>query len=213
MTRYVYDALNRLVETIAPDGSTTKTEYDAIGRLIGTVNAAGQTITTTYAAGNSSLATSIFASANGKVPNPLPGSIKSVTDADGHAIVYGYNADGDQTSVTDPSGQTTTMQYDKLNRETGELFPDGSSSHQAYDAVGQLTQLTDPDGSVDWVSYSHGVIRGVMTNRQGTALRFHGSVCRIASWVSDRTDRSHSSDRHRRCIRKRSHDRPRRSPT
>ena len=68
MTRYVYDALNRLVKTIAPDGSTTKTEYDAIGRLIGTVNAAGQTITTTYAAGNSSLATTFLPAPMEKFP-------------------------------------------------------------------------------------------------------------------------------------------------
>ncbi|NJR13561.1 MAG: RHS repeat protein [Phyllobacteriaceae bacterium] len=41
-TRYVYDKQSRLLQTIGPDGSITRSEYDASGQVTATIDALGR---------------------------------------------------------------------------------------------------------------------------------------------------------------------------
>ena len=47
-TRYVYDARNRLVETLLPDGTSQKSDYDNDNNLVGREDASGNEIQRTY---------------------------------------------------------------------------------------------------------------------------------------------------------------------
>jgi YD repeat-containing protein len=47
-TRYEYDVLNRLVKTIAADGTSTSSTYDLAGRIESTTDANGKSTTNGY---------------------------------------------------------------------------------------------------------------------------------------------------------------------
>lgn len=72
--------------------------------------------------------------------------LTQITYADGSAITYTYDANGNQTGWTDSTG-TTTESYDSLNRLVQEALPGSRTVSYNYDNAGNLTGKTDSGGT------------------------------------------------------------------
>ena len=131
-TRFEYDTNNRLVRTINPDGSSTRTLYDAGGRPIGKIDELGRVTQYEY--------TAIGAPARTVFPDQT--STQTTYDATGNAVVQ-----------RDQAGRDTSRVYDALNRPTRTTYPDDSVTARAYDAAGQVTSETDERGNMTTYSY------------------------------------------------------------
>lgn len=136
-TLYVYDELNRLVQTIFPQvlnnegkiiSPSTQTIYDTSNRPISVTNANGETTTTTY-------------NARGK---PI-----CVLHPDGTTERFEYNLDGTLAKSIAINGTETRYQRDFLGRvlveETwadGKLLSSQSKHYQGF----HIVSSTDPEG-------------------------------------------------------------------
>ncbi len=148
-TRFVYDALDRVTETINPDGSTTSQSFDAIGRATVTVDVLGNQTLYSYDAG------SVFqANTAASSKDAVDGRATAITNAQGNATKFGYDADGNRTSVTAPDGTTIHYQYNALNAPTETILADGTTTETTYDALGHTLTQTDQDGDTTSDSYN-----------------------------------------------------------
>ncbi|WP_162264046.1 RHS repeat-associated core domain-containing protein [Candidatus Protochlamydia naegleriophila] len=136
-TLYVYDELNRLVQTIFPPvlngegqviSPSTQTTYDAFNRPVSSTNANGETTTTSY-------------NARGK---PV-----CVLHPDGTKERFEYNLDGTLAKSIAVNGTETRYQRDFLGRiVVEEVWADSkllSSQSKHYEGF-RLVSSTDPEG-------------------------------------------------------------------
>src|SRR5207248_4944245 len=150
VTQYSYDALNRLLETTAPDPDSLGPEtspvtlygYDAVGNLRTLTDASGRVTRYGY--------------------DVLDRRIE-VIDARGGRSTIQYDAVGNVTAVTDALGRVTRYENDALNRlvKTTNPDPDGAQGPETspvtqftYDAVGNLRTQTDALGRVTIYAYA-----------------------------------------------------------
>ncbi len=82
--------------------------------------------------------------------------LTSVTDRNGNAIRYAYNADGTLRTITDAAGRVTSLAYDALKRCTAITLPDGKTMSYNYDEGGNLIRSTDPLGTATEYAYDPG---------------------------------------------------------
>ena len=132
VTRYGYDAKDRLASVQDPLNLTTAYTYDGLGNL------------TRLASPDTGIAT--------YVPDAA-GNIVGSTDARGLATSYGYDGLGRQTNASF-SGGVVAFEYD--NTTTGGTYakgrltritdPSGATSYR-YDAFGRVVQKTQTVGS------------------------------------------------------------------
>ena len=127
---YTYDARNRLVVEVYPDGTSVHFTYTATGQVATEVDARG---TTSYTYDDHD-------------------RLLSRTDPDGTMISYQFDADGNRTSVTTPAG-TTVYTFDALNREATVTDPNGGVTRYTYDADGNLTKTLMPNGTEEDRAY------------------------------------------------------------
>ena len=125
-TQYVYDPANRLVKTIAADGSTTQTQYDALGRRVATIDALNRT--TSYAL-------------------DFDGRLSTTTYPDGTSEQTTYDNAGHRSGFIDRAQHSFSYVYDPAGRLTTTTAPNGSTT-TGYDAAGQVTSSKDADGNV-----------------------------------------------------------------
>ena len=131
-TTFEYDALNRLVKTVHPDGTFARVIYDAAGRITAEIDENGNQIRFEYDA---------------------IGQRTKVIDALGNSATFTYDANGNLISETDALGRTTTYQYDVLNRKTFTTFHDNSVASSALDALGKQKGVTDQNGVTTQYQY------------------------------------------------------------
>ncbi|MGW0608304.1 LamG-like jellyroll fold domain-containing protein [Streptomyces sp. NPDC002640] len=117
LTQYTYNSRGLLQDTIAADGSTTKTAYTT-----GTEAAVG----------------------GGTVP---AGLVATVTSPEGSVTTYRYHVNGDLAESTAPSGMTTRYTYDGLGRVLTETERSDSTSEDvttiyAYDSASRVVSET-----------------------------------------------------------------------
>jgi len=79
--------------------------------------------------------------------------LAQVLDAQGSAIQWIYDANGNLLNQSDASGVTTTFGYDTDDRLTTKTFADGHSVHFGYDVAGLLTSRTNASGAVTTYAY------------------------------------------------------------
>ena len=117
----------------------------------------------------------------------------SVTDANGHATSFSYDAfgrvtettfpsnlfetdaydaDNNLTSKTDRKGQTIQYVYDALNRLTQKSYPDSTTVEYTYDLVGKVLQVNDPTGAYGF-SYDN---MGRLIGARGNTGKIQGSM-------------------------------------
>jgi large repetitive protein len=123
-THFIYDDLDRLVETIYPDNTPldlsdnprNKTEYDKIGRVKASVDERGNRTQYEY----------------DKAGRPI-----LIHDALNNETKYTYDAAGNRLTETDARNQTTKFVCDALGRPAETHFADGTRTITTYDAVGR----------------------------------------------------------------------------
>ena len=139
---YIYDELKRPVKTTLPDGSFTQTIYTPGGRTTATIDARGNR--TDYAYDTAGRRTSITLPA---VANGLSGPLVRPQ------VATALNPSGTPVSVTDPNGRATTFLYDANGRLTRTTFPDGSTTGQTFDVLGRRTSVTNEEGQATTFGY------------------------------------------------------------
>ncbi len=124
-TQWIYDSLDRPIETIYPDSTSTSTVYDAFGNPTATIDQAGRETQFEYDERN---------------------RLVAVIDALDQRTEYGYDLAGNLVEIKDANNHSTTFEYDALNRQTGTFLPLGQQSQLTYDAVGNLLTSTNFNG-------------------------------------------------------------------
>jgi RHS repeat-associated protein len=149
-TKYVFDAADRLIETIHPDGTPatdsdnprTTQQYDDAGRLEAVMDERNHVTTYGYDAADRQI---------------------SVTNALLQTTTTAYNADGQRTSTTDHLGRVTKYVYDLAGKLTETIHPDvgtddGNDANNprtviTYDAAGRKIAETDEQNRTTRFAY------------------------------------------------------------
>jgi RHS repeat-associated protein len=134
VTSYQYDALNRVIKTTYPDGSTTQIQYNPIGKQSVTTDQLGRQTSYQY---------------------DLMGRLTQTTYPDGAAESITYDAEGDRITSTDRAGRVTTFAYDPLKRLVKSTYADGATAKTTYDAASEVTAVTDARGNVTQYQYDN----------------------------------------------------------
>jgi RHS repeat-associated protein len=166
-----YDALNRPVVNVRPDGAETVTRYLALtttvtdplggeteterdlkGNTIRTVDQKGDVVEFEYGAGELLLSVS--------------------TIADGVTLVteHAYDAAGNRVSTTDPDLGTWSYQYNAFGQLVWQRDAKGQDSTISYDAIGRVSSFVRPDSvvkySYDSKPFGIGQVSVMTSNRQ-----------------------------------------------
>ncbi|WP_232826317.1 RHS repeat-associated core domain-containing protein, partial [Cyanothece sp. BG0011] len=150
-TKYVYNNLGELIETIyadsTPDDDTdnprTRTEYDAKGQVIAEIDELGRKTQFVYDSVGNLIAT-IY-------PDSTPDD-----DTDNPRTRTEYDLIGRAVAGIDERGNITRFVYDKTGRVTTTILPDETTDDDSdnprilttYDASGRRISETDPLGQI-----------------------------------------------------------------
>jgi RHS repeat-associated protein len=146
ITTYIYDAMNRVTQTIDPDGGTNTVIYDLNGKQQTTIDKLGRT-------------TSYFYDAQGR--------LFQTTYPDNTKETSAYDANGNRTNSVDRLSHVTSYSYDALNRLTNTLYADLTGSTTVYDGVGRVAQTIDALGNITAFAYDAAGRRLAVTNAVG----------------------------------------------
>jgi YD repeat-containing protein len=153
-TRYVYDKLDRLTQTIVdPDGlaETTSYAYDANGNVVEVTDANGNSSYTVYNQANEAVYTISSSGAQGAHQGTLQ---QNTYDADGHVIATRTYANAVDTSdLASIAGQTPAA---NLAAVAVLVAPSSSDAvtYKVYDTDGRLRYAIDAMGSVTETRYN-----------------------------------------------------------
>lgn len=165
-TTNVYDALNRVIAVIEPDGFTNRTVFNPIGQTAFTTNKLGVVTRFDY-------------DACGLLTN----TVFALGTAQQASEQVSYDAEGRRTNSVDRAGRTTTYTYDGLGRLKRTTFPDGAYTENQYDAGGRLFATIQgprppggfqfpPSGQTTHYGYDAAGQRIAITNALGEVTRF-----------------------------------------
>ena len=141
--------MNRVVQTIDPDGGTNAVVYDPAGKQAATIDKLGRT-------------TSYIYDAQGRLIQTTYPDLTTETSA--------YDAAGNRTNSVDRATNTTTYVYDALNRLTQTIYPDNTTSTTIYDGVGRVAETIDALGTITAFAYNPAGQRLAVTNAFGTSV-------------------------------------------
>ncbi len=149
-TTNIYDAMNRVTQTIGPNGGTNTVNYDPTGKQQSTVDPLGRTTSYTY--------------------DPQ-GRLIQTTYPDTTMETSAYDANGNRTNSVDRLNRVTTYAYDALNRMTNTVYADNTTNTTVYDGVGRIAQTIDARGTITAFAYDVAGRRLAVTNAVGTAVQ------------------------------------------
>ena len=166
-----YDSLGRVAESTDANGTVTRYGYDALNRVTSRIvdpdGANGLKLTTTYAyedtaTGSTVLTTEAYGRQTLKSFDVAGRLVASTVDPQGLALTTGFelDADGRTLKVTDPYNIVTRYEYDKLGRRTAEVTDDAGNADDlkltrtyVYDLAGRLASSTDWTGARTLYAY------------------------------------------------------------
>ncbi|MFN9602776.1 MAG: RHS repeat-associated core domain-containing protein, partial [Planctomycetota bacterium] len=133
VVKQIYDAQNRVIETINPDGTSKRSLYDERGRVVAEIDPMGNRKDFAYDSSGQLSQVQLPA-----VPNPLNSNAMERP-----TYHYRYNSFGQMSQLVDAHGRITNFHFDALGRSTGRTLPMGQTESTAYDTRGrQLLQVT-----------------------------------------------------------------------
>ena len=143
-TEYQYDALNRVFNTIFPQGNTMQYGYDQDGNKVKVIDGVYNETDSTFDALN---------------------RLSTVTDAAGGVTSYWYNGDGKMTMQQSANNLVTKYFLNELGLPLQVVDSLGQSRAFDYDAVGNVIYKQDPRGTVTTIQYDD-MYRILQTNLQ-----------------------------------------------
>jgi RHS repeat-associated protein len=151
-TSYVYDARERLIEAINPEGGSIRYAYDADGELTLVVDPNQQATAFEY--------------------DP-EGRLVKTTHPDGTAVSYAYDVAGLLTRRTNARGIKATYAYDENHNLTEIKYSDDTPGvNFEYDDYNRLTQRQDGTGTYRFTYDARSMITGVDGPWEGDALAY-----------------------------------------
>jgi RHS repeat-associated protein len=166
ITQFKYDDAGRLIKEIGPgDDHVHQMEYNALNQLVKEIDPLGRERTYSYDEVGNLISFHINPTWNYEYD--LRGNRTKVTDGNGHATRYEYDAAnrlvhqidalggeqnlsyddaGNLLSSTDANGHTTSYTYDNMNRTLTQTNPLGDISSWTYDFAGNTKTFTDTNG-------------------------------------------------------------------
>ena len=188
MTRYTYDAADRVTTVTDAMGNQRAYTYNAGGKITAIRDFDGNTAEFIY---NPLGKVETYTDKEGQqvhftydkmwnirsVTAPDHGRQEYFYDDDNHlvkqilpmggVVKYAYDAAGNRTEMTDPEGNTTRYFYDAVNRLTEVLEPDGARTVYEYDREGNLVRETNASGQTTSYTYDDLGRRTSVTNAAG----------------------------------------------
>ena len=154
-TTFQYDGLNRLTQSTDPVGNVAKTAYDAVGPCPGcTGPTRGSDKATRVTDGNGKVTYFKYDALDRQIRQVRKqADTADVEDGNDAVTITTYDANNNRLSITEPNGNATTYQYDALNRRTTQTNAAGDVSTMTYDGVGNVTTMTAPNGNVTGHAY------------------------------------------------------------
>lgn len=158
------DAVGRPVEMRDPKAYVTRYSYDALDRLVemtkeSAVGGGGATTSWYYSydefVAEHQVDYSTVTDPNGSVVrrgNDQFGRAVRVVGRDGSVLLYDFDR-GLLTSMTDANSNVTAYQYDNARRLAAVVFWDGSTESARYRGDGKLEEITDRLGRVNRFTY------------------------------------------------------------
>lgn len=193
-TTFSYDALSRMTQVTAPDGSTTKSFYNETGNRPDSASTAfGQTVRTQDAWGRERWARTDDFGRTVEVVEPNPTGNGSVSATGSLQTTYAYDVKDQLINVTQGS-QTRWFAYDSLGRLIRQKLAEqaatinnagayvGVSGTGAqwsdaffYDVRSNLTQRTDARGVITTFSYQNGGVTDPLNRLQQVSYNKTGA--------------------------------------
>ncbi len=151
---FTYDARNRPLTIMRPNGVTTAQAYDPVGRVLSIVHSRGPTAL--HSLGYSYDAAGNRVSQQTSGAQPLTTQPANVTYDDGNRLIqragtsFSYDDTGNLVSESGPAG-TTTYTWDSRNRLTRITSPNGQTSEFQHDFAANMIRQTDSGPTLDRV--------------------------------------------------------------
>lgn len=153
VTRYRYDALDRLTTTTDPLGRPSSRTYDSAGRVSSTIDARSRT--TRYAYNSVGELTGV--DFDDSTPDQTYdydrlGHLQRMTDGSGLST-WTYDSLGRLTSSTNGAGKTLSHAYDLADDLTLLTYPDGQTARRSFDPAGRLAAVSDSNAHITSFGY------------------------------------------------------------
>ncbi|MCY2984883.1 MAG: Ig-like domain-containing protein [Planctomycetota bacterium] len=129
ITESVHDSVGRVIQTILPDGTSTRIEYDTKDRIIAEIGPMGNRKDMTYDRDNRLIQVMLPA-----VPNPQNNNILTRP-----TYRYEYNNLGLMSKLIDANSSTTHFAFSSAGQPTGRILPSGQSESMSYDVQRRLS--------------------------------------------------------------------------
>ncbi|MFH1460771.1 MAG: RHS repeat-associated core domain-containing protein [Candidatus Omnitrophota bacterium] len=126
-TTFSYDAMGRVIQTQAPDGTIYCKEYD-ISKITATIEYQGVELQKSVS----------YFDAYGQLT-----SKEEHNQGEIYTTTYAYDTSGNLKTLTDSQGNVTTINYDTLGRKVSMNDPDMGTWSYSYDILGNLISQTD----------------------------------------------------------------------
>lgn len=145
VTNFKIDIRGRTYEITGPSGNTDKIEFDALDRQIKHVNPDGATLEWIYDCCH--LAADADENEVGNTYEyDILGRLIKVADPNGEETKFEYNAEGWQTKIIDPRGEETVFTHDAIGRVIQIDYPGGWQEIMTYWEPGMIKSKKNKKG-------------------------------------------------------------------
>ncbi|PWU16136.1 MAG: hypothetical protein C5B50_14080 [Verrucomicrobia bacterium] len=143
----IFDAQNRVIGSVDPNGATNSVVLDDAGQQVATIDKLGHR--TDYT-------------------RDFQERVVGTTFPDLSTNGVAFDPAGNRTNSTDQLGRVTTFVPDALNRITQTIYADGAANLTIFDDLGRVRFSVDARGVTNAPGYDQAGQRIVMTNALGT---------------------------------------------
>ncbi|MEA2048886.1 MAG: hypothetical protein U9O64_10640 [Campylobacterota bacterium] len=133
LTKNIYDASGRLIQTIDPDGNIVEFGHDIDGKEEVIKDKLGRISVFTY---------------------DEEGNVLSQTNPLGETIIRTYDENGNELTVTDALGHTITNEYDSNDNLLGTTDALGNTETTTYNTQNAPTSISDKNGNTMDIVYN-----------------------------------------------------------